>query len=204
MTRRGRQCRHPQGDQGPRLYPHRGRQRDPLRLRRSRTATPRAPARTSPRRWSRQLGIEPDNIQWVVTNFSSLIPGLQANRFDMTAAEMAIRPERCQKVVYSEPNTSYGEGLLVADGDPKDIHTYSDFAKGGRQGRRHGRRRPAADDAGARRAGGQHRHHRRQRRRHLDRRHRPRRRLCRDRPDRQRARQARATRSSSPPTSSTR
>jgi polar amino acid transport system substrate-binding protein len=78
-----------------------------------------------------KLGIKPDNIQWVVTNFSSLIPGLQANRFDMTAAEMAIRPERCQKVIYSEPNTSYGEGLLVPKGDPKDIHAYSDFTKPG-------------------------------------------------------------------------
>lgn len=78
-----------------------------------------------------KLGVEPDNIQWVVTNFSSLIPGLQANRFDMTAAEMAIRPERCQKVIYSEPNTSYGEGLLVPKGDPKDIHAYSDFTKPG-------------------------------------------------------------------------
>jgi polar amino acid transport system substrate-binding protein len=78
-----------------------------------------------------KLGIEPDDIQWVVTNFSSLIPGLQANRFDMTAAEMAIRPERCQKVIYSEPNTSYGEGLLVTAGDPKDIHAYSDFTKPG-------------------------------------------------------------------------
>jgi polar amino acid transport system substrate-binding protein len=77
------------------------------------------------------LGITPDNIQWIVTNFSSLIPGLQANRFDMTAAEMAIRPERCQKVVYSEPNTSYGEGLLVANGDPKDLHAYTDFTKEG-------------------------------------------------------------------------
>jgi len=78
-----------------------------------------------------KLGIAPENIQWVVTSFSSLIPGLQANRFDMTAAEMAIRPERCQKVVYSEPNTSYGEGLLVANGDPKGVHTYADFAKSG-------------------------------------------------------------------------
>ena len=77
------------------------------------------------------LGIDAANIQWVVTNFSSLIPGLQANRFDMTAAEMAIRPERCQKVVYSEPNTSYGEGLLVANGDPKGLHTYADFKKDG-------------------------------------------------------------------------
>ncbi|HEY8593957.1 MAG TPA: ectoine/hydroxyectoine ABC transporter substrate-binding protein EhuB [Devosiaceae bacterium] len=79
----------------------------------------------------KSLGIDPANIQWVVTNFSSLIPGLQANRFDMTAAEMAIRPERCQKVVYSEPNTSYGEGLLVADGNPKGVTSYSDFAKAG-------------------------------------------------------------------------
>ena len=78
-----------------------------------------------------KMGVAPDNIQWVVTNFSSLIPGLQANRFDMTAAEMAIRPERCQKVIYSEPNTSYGEGLLVKNGDPKDIHSYADFAKAG-------------------------------------------------------------------------
>jgi polar amino acid transport system substrate-binding protein len=77
------------------------------------------------------LGIAPENIQWVVTNFSSLIPGLQANRFDMTAAEMAIRPERCQKVVYSEPNTSYGEGLLVAKGNPKGVHAYDEFVKNG-------------------------------------------------------------------------
>ncbi|WP_102223489.1 ectoine/hydroxyectoine ABC transporter substrate-binding protein EhuB [Acidimangrovimonas sediminis] len=78
-----------------------------------------------------KMGIKPDQIQWVVTNFSSLIPGLQANRFDMTAAEMAIRPERCQKVIYSDPNTSYGEGLLVKKGDPKGLHAYSDFKKDG-------------------------------------------------------------------------
>jgi ectoine/hydroxyectoine ABC transporter solute-binding protein len=78
-----------------------------------------------------KLGIAKENIQWVVTNFSSLIPGLQANRFDMTAAEMAIRPERCQKVIYSEPNTSYGEGLLVLNGDPKGLSSYADFAKPG-------------------------------------------------------------------------
>lgn len=74
-----------------------------------------------------QLGIE--NIEWITTNFSSLIPGLQADRFDMVAAEMAIRPERCEQVIYSEPNTSYGEGLLVAAGNPKDIHAYTDFAE---------------------------------------------------------------------------
>src|SRR5690606_11726005 len=73
-----------------------------------------------------QLGVE--NIEWVTTNFSSLIPGLKADRFDMVAAEMAILPDRCDQVLFSEPNSSYGEGLLVAEGNPKGIHSYSDFA----------------------------------------------------------------------------
>lgn len=73
-----------------------------------------------------ELGI--DNIEWVTTEFSGLIPGLQADRFDMVAAEMAVLPQRCEKVIFSEPNTSYGEGLLVAAGNPKDIHSFTDFA----------------------------------------------------------------------------
>lgn len=77
------------------------------------------------------LGIE--KIEWVPTSFSSLIPGLQADRFDVVAAEMAILPQRCQQVLFSEPNTSYGEGLLVAAGNPKDIHSYEDFKQDGRK-----------------------------------------------------------------------
>jgi polar amino acid transport system substrate-binding protein len=77
------------------------------------------------------MGADPSKIQWIETKFSSLIPGLRAGRFDMAAAEMAVRPERCRKVIYSEPNTSYGEGLLVLKGNPKNLHTYADFAKGG-------------------------------------------------------------------------
>ncbi|HLU02903.1 MAG TPA: transporter substrate-binding domain-containing protein, partial [Advenella sp.] len=74
-----------------------------------------------------QLGIK--KIEWVTTNFGSLIPGLRANRFDMVAAEMAILPQRCKEVLFSEPNSSYGEGLLVAKGNPDNVHTYQDFAK---------------------------------------------------------------------------
>lgn len=74
-----------------------------------------------------ELGV--DNIEWITTDFSSLIPGLQADRFDMVAAEMAILPDRCAQVIYSEPSTSYGEGLLVASGNPADVHTYTDFAE---------------------------------------------------------------------------
>ena len=74
-----------------------------------------------------ELGVT--DIQWSVTAFGSLIPGLKANRFDMTAAEMAILPQRCDQVIYSAPNTTYGEGLLVKAGNPKDLHGYGDFAK---------------------------------------------------------------------------
>lgn len=72
-----------------------------------------------------RLGV--DEVQWVVTQFGSLIPGLTANRFDMVAASQAILPARCEQVLYSKPNSSYGEGFLVAAGNPKGIHSYQDF-----------------------------------------------------------------------------
>lgn len=74
-----------------------------------------------------ELGIE--NIEWVVTTFGDLIPGLREGRFDMAAAEMAIRPARCQRVLFSAPNTSYGEGLLVRAANPLEIGGYADFAE---------------------------------------------------------------------------
>jgi len=74
-----------------------------------------------------EIGI--NDIEWVVTSFGDLIPGLQEERFDMAAAEMAVLPERCEKVIYSEPNTTYGEGLLVRTGNPHTLRFYSDFAK---------------------------------------------------------------------------
>lgn len=74
-----------------------------------------------------EIGI--DDIEWVVTGFGDLIPGLQAGRFDMAAAEMAVLPERCAKVIYSQPNTTYGEGLLVRAGNPHGLRFYGDFAQ---------------------------------------------------------------------------
>lgn len=75
------------------------------------------------------LGIK--NIKWTTTSFGSLIPGLQADRYDVVAAEMAILPQRCQQVSFSEPDSSYGEGLLVAKGNPENLHDYAAFAKSG-------------------------------------------------------------------------
>ena len=75
----------------------------------------------------KRMGIT--DIQWIVTEFGSLIPGLKANRFDMAAASQAVLPARCQQVIYSKPNSSYGEGLMVPAGNPKNIHGYDAFIK---------------------------------------------------------------------------
>ncbi|MEX2534258.1 MAG: ectoine/hydroxyectoine ABC transporter substrate-binding protein EhuB [Trueperaceae bacterium] len=67
------------------------------------------------------------DIDWTVTEFGSLIPGLIADRFDMVAASQAVLPARCEQVDFSIINSSYGEGLLVEAGNPQDIHGYEDF-----------------------------------------------------------------------------
>lgn len=75
---------------------------------------------------AKQLGIK--EITWISTTFSGLIPGLRARRFDMVAAEMAILPQRCRHVLFSQPNSSYGQGLLVPRGNPKNIQSFEHFA----------------------------------------------------------------------------
>jgi polar amino acid transport system substrate-binding protein len=75
----------------------------------------------------KQIGIK--DIEWTVTPFGSLIPGLKAKRFDVVAAEQNILPERCKQVMFSTPNSSYGEGLLVKAGNPKNLHSYEDIKK---------------------------------------------------------------------------
>jgi polar amino acid transport system substrate-binding protein len=70
-----------------------------------------------------------NEINWTVTPFGSLIPGLKAKRYDFVAAEMNILPDRCKQVAFTEPNSSYGEGLLVPTGNPKKLHSYEDVKK---------------------------------------------------------------------------
>ena len=76
----------------------------------------------------KKLGIAEAN--WSVTPFGTLIPGLKAKRFDFVAAEQNISPERCKQVSFTEPNSSYGEGLLVKKGTSADIiKRYTEAAK---------------------------------------------------------------------------
>jgi polar amino acid transport system substrate-binding protein len=67
-------------------------------------------------------------VDGVLTEFGSLIPGLMAGRFDVIAAGMFITPKRCKQVQFSEPTYGIGQALLVPKGNPKGIKDYSSVA----------------------------------------------------------------------------
>ncbi|MDX2681663.1 ectoine/hydroxyectoine ABC transporter substrate-binding protein EhuB [Streptomyces soliscabiei] len=56
-----------------------------------------------------------------VVDFASLIPSLNANRFDVVSAGMAITPERCENAAFSEPEFVSPTALLVREGNPHDL-----------------------------------------------------------------------------------
>lgn len=64
----------------------------------------------------------------VVTEWGSLIPGLNAGRFDMITAAMYITPERCAAAAFSNPDYTIVDGLVVSPGNPFDLHSYADIA----------------------------------------------------------------------------
>ena len=73
-----------------------------------------------------------DEIRGELTEFSSLIAGLQANRFDLITAGMFINPERCQAVSFANPEYSIGEGLAVPAGNPLKLTSYQSIADHGK------------------------------------------------------------------------
>jgi polar amino acid transport system substrate-binding protein len=72
-----------------------------------------------------ELGVP--EIQASPVAWDGLIPGLQANRFDVIAAGMFITPERCEQVAFSEPTATSPEAFLVEEGNPNDIQHFTDF-----------------------------------------------------------------------------
>lgn len=68
-------------------------------------------------------------LEAVPTQFGALIPGLQARRFDIIASDLYIRPDRCKLVAFAEPTHFVNDGIIVAAGNPKGIHSYADIAK---------------------------------------------------------------------------
>ncbi|MBH5335039.1 ectoine/hydroxyectoine ABC transporter substrate-binding protein EhuB [Streptomyces pactum] len=77
----------------------------------------------------KRLGVE--NVQPVPTEFASLIPGLRSQQFDVVSAGMYINPERCQQVIFADPDYKMLDAFIVAKGNPKDLHTYEDIVRTG-------------------------------------------------------------------------
>ena len=74
------------------------------------------------RRVLSELGI--DNINAEVVEFGSLIPGLQAQQFDMISAGMYINAERAQQILFSDPDYCVGEALAVQEGNPLGLEDF--------------------------------------------------------------------------------
>lgn len=73
-----------------------------------------------------ELGVT--NIEGHLAEFGQLIPGLQAKKFHVITAGMAIKPDRCENAAFGEPEMIYGEGIVVQKGNPKNIKSYKDIA----------------------------------------------------------------------------
>ncbi|WP_025777335.1 ectoine/hydroxyectoine ABC transporter substrate-binding protein EhuB [Brevibacterium sp. VCM10] len=62
----------------------------------------------------KELGI--DDVEGVNTEFGSLIPGLNADRFDAISAGMSILPDRCEQAAFGDPEFMYTTALMTKEG----------------------------------------------------------------------------------------
>lgn len=72
---------------------------------------------------ARRLGVK---TKFVATQWSSLIGGLQADKFDIIIAQMSITPERQKQVDFTDPYVVTG-GVLVTRSDTNNIHSLDDL-----------------------------------------------------------------------------
>ena len=75
----------------------------------------------------KRLGV-PDIVA-SISEYGAMIPGLQARRFDMVAAGLFMKPERCAAVSYSQPDLCDAEAMAVKKGNPLNFASYADVAK---------------------------------------------------------------------------
>ncbi|MDX3849175.1 ectoine/hydroxyectoine ABC transporter substrate-binding protein EhuB [Streptomyces sp. AK02-01A] len=75
----------------------------------------------------KRLGI--GNVQPVATDFSSLIPGLNSQQFDVVSAGMYINKERCAQVIFADPEYQMLDSFIVRKGNPKGLTSYQDVVK---------------------------------------------------------------------------
>ena len=74
------------------------------------------------------LGI--DNLEIEEVDWNSLIPGLNAGRWDVISAGMSILPDRCEEAAFSDPEIMYTTTLVVPAGNPKGLSDLDSIAAG--------------------------------------------------------------------------
>ncbi|MDX2594721.1 MULTISPECIES: ectoine/hydroxyectoine ABC transporter substrate-binding protein EhuB [Streptomyces] len=72
----------------------------------------------------KRLGVA--RVQPVPTEFGSLIPGLNSQQFDVVAAGMYVNAERCEQVIFADPDYQMLDAFIVRKGNPKGLHSYRD------------------------------------------------------------------------------
>ncbi len=75
------------------------------------------------------LGI--DEVEGKLTDWNSLIPGLNSRQFDAVSAGMSILPERCAEAAFSEPEFQYTTALMVPEGNPEGLENMDSFVDSG-------------------------------------------------------------------------
>ncbi|MEU9990346.1 ectoine/hydroxyectoine ABC transporter substrate-binding protein EhuB [Streptomyces sp. NPDC048045] len=75
----------------------------------------------------KRLGVH--RVQPVPTEFGSLIPGLNSQQFDVVAAGMYVNPERCEQVIFADPDYQMLDSFIVRKGNPKGLHSYRDVVE---------------------------------------------------------------------------
>jgi polar amino acid transport system substrate-binding protein len=76
--------------------------------------------------------LEPHGVKEMkaeIVEFNALIPGINADRFDIIGAGMYIRPKRCEAIAFTNPVTRAGYGFAALKGNPKGVHSIGDVAK---------------------------------------------------------------------------
>lgn len=68
------------------------------------------------------------NLNGTLQEFQSLIPGLQAGRYDFLTP-FIIRPARCKQVLFTSPVYIIPDSFIVRKGNPKNLHSYADAQK---------------------------------------------------------------------------
>ena len=72
-----------------------------------------------------RLGIK--RVEWVESDYASLISGLEAGKYDMVIAGIFITRGRADQVDFSEPLFHVSQGLVVKKGNPFNLHSYVDI-----------------------------------------------------------------------------